>query len=172
MSTKINKSIDPNHIDPGHRGDLDKETFMAWGRLVFGEFGSGSKEAAPPDPKEIARLLRLGKPVPFFVQDWLADLLDAPDDKKIGYDGVSLVLTVDRRAAQKFGTKIRAFQKAFAIQKMMDCGLSLAEAIEKVMPGQREQGYAVWRTAKPFIEYIKAHPERLRMDLEILCRCD
>jgi hypothetical protein len=151
-------------VDPGHRGDLDKETFMAWGKLVFGQPWNQDIDP-PPDLKEIARLLRLGKPIPSFVQDWLADLLDPPRDD--GYDGVRLVLDLDGREAQKFKTKMKAFQKALTIQKVMDCGLTLSQAIDKVMPGQQRQGYTLWKSAEPFIEWIKAHPTEFERILKL-----
>ena len=84
-------------VDPGHRGDLDKEIFMAWGKLVFGEPWRPEKEP-PPDAKEIARILRLGLPVPTFVQDWLADLIDPPLE---GGEEVKFALKRNGRAVQK-----------------------------------------------------------------------
>ena len=61
----------------------DAKVFMAWVRLVYGH----SWSEPPPDPtefaKEIARLLRRGKPIPPFAQAMLADFLDPPP----GYGG-------------------------------------------------------------------------------------
>ena len=145
-------------IDPGHRGDLDTETFGAWGRLVFGGFRE--KELKPPDLKEIARLLRLGKPIPPFMQDWLADLLDPPRDES--YDGFQLILDCDRRAAQKFETKWKDFNKALSIAVAIEGGKSSNEAIDAVMPGRRRQGYAVWKDAQPLLEWLKSNPDVLK----------
>jgi hypothetical protein len=61
---------------------LDEETFFAWRNLIFRAFRKEAppidpnKEGPPLDPKEIARILRLGRPVPAFVQGWFADLID------------------------------------------------------------------------------------------------
>jgi hypothetical protein len=158
--TKHDKTLDPDHIDPGHFSDLDRETFMAWGKLVFGEFWKkDSNLDAPPDLKEIARLLRLGKPVPPTQQAWLADLLDPPSDG-IGYDGFRLILAREGRAAQKFETEWKGFNTAISIAMAMERGKSLNQAIDEVMPGKRRQGYAIWSAAQPWFERCSLLEER------------
>jgi len=134
---------------------MSDESFQAWCRLIlFGE----------PSPKEIARLLRTREPVPEFVQGWLADLLDPPDE---GHDGKRLVLERDGRAAQKFETRIKAFQFALKLQTFLDCNVPLATAIGILMPGQERRAYELWHLAQPFIEWVKSHPGQFELIQEL-----
>jgi hypothetical protein len=126
------------------------------GQTHLGNPWNPEEKNLPPDPKELARLLRLLKPIPGFAQEWLADLIDPHDGL---YDGTRLIFDQDRRAAQKFNTKHEELEKALVIAKVMDCGLTLSEAIEVVMPKQRRQAYAMWKSAEPMVNSIRANPE-------------
>jgi hypothetical protein len=123
--------------------DLDEETFFAWGTLIL--LRASIEELPPPDPKEIARILRLGRQVPTFVQDWLADLIDPPPDS-IGE--LKFVLKRNGRAVQKFETIWKEHQKGLAIMAAMERGKSVTEAIAEIMPGKARQGFRVFESTQ------------------------
>jgi hypothetical protein len=114
-------------------------------RLVYGH----SWSEPPPDPtefaKEIARLLRLGKPIPPFAQAMLADFLDPPQ----GFRGeLSLVFERDGYAARKLKTELRDFRIALKILEAKQKGASTRKAVAEIMPNG---GMRAWVSAKRFM---------------------
>jgi hypothetical protein len=139
----------------------DVETFMAWARLAHGYQWTDP----PPNPTdlamEIARLLRLGEPVPPFAQKWLADFLDPPP----GYEGeLSLVFKYNKRAAQKHKTELKNYRVALDIMAAKQRGLSTREAVAEIMPSG---GMRAWRSARRFLHpwllaRLKARSKKLK----------
>jgi hypothetical protein len=107
---------------------MNDETLMAWGKLALGW------PRPAPDPKEIARLLRLGEPVPEFAQRWLAELFS-------GEGALQLVLKTNGRAAQKYETEQANLRKALEIASAMNRGKTIVEAIREIMPVDERQAY-------------------------------
>jgi hypothetical protein len=132
----------------GEGGDLDEETVFAWRNLIFRAF---IKEAPPLDTKEIARILRLGRPVPAFAQGWLAALIDPPLDRG---EEVKFVLKPNRRAVQKFETKSKELQKGLAIMAAMERGKSVTEAIAEITPERAHQGFRALRSTQRMLKQI------------------
>jgi hypothetical protein len=137
-------------------GDLDEETFLAWGNLVFRPF---VEEVPPPDPREIARILRLGRQVPRFVQDWLADLIDPPPDS-VGE--LKFELKRSGRGARRLETAWNEYQKSLAIRAAMERGKTLSGAISEVMPGKQRQGYRPWKSTQRVFEVIEEVSDKIR----------
>jgi hypothetical protein len=153
-------------VDPGHPGDLDKEIFMAWGKLVFGEPWRPEKEP-PPDAKEIARILRLGLPVPPFVQVWLADLIDPPLE---GGEEVKFVLKRNGRAVQKLETELEKLKKSLAIVSTLQRGKSLTDAINKVMPGKERQAFRALKYALRWFEQFNLLTDQNQLPAHLVAK--
>jgi hypothetical protein len=131
--------------------DEENETEKAWFWVVVSHMGGGKS-----DIKEIARLLRLGQPIPKIAQDFLADLLPP----RGGGEDVKLVLKPhDRRG--KLKRELQEFQKVVQIVAAMNRGKGLTAACEEVMP----QGGG-FRLMKPWREVLEQHPELVGWLLE------
>jgi hypothetical protein len=116
-----------------------EKTLMAWfeicDRATYSTLNA-------KDMEEIARLLDLDCP-PKFARNFLADLIRGDDTTK-------LVPKKNGRVARKDQTIIRKFEVWRKIKAAMAAGKTKTEAIEAVMPGRREQGFAAFKKGEHF----------------------
>jgi hypothetical protein len=132
--------------------DEENETEEAWFWVVFSHMG-GRKS----DLKEIARLLRLGQPIPKIAQNFLADLIDPP---RGGGEDVRLVLKRNDQL-RKLDTALKEYQKVLEIKAAMERGKGVTEAIVEVMPGKERHGFRLWKSALRWREVLEQHREFL-----------
>jgi hypothetical protein len=143
MTGKENVSID--------EAVLDREISVAWARLRFTQlrfdklaYGRPFQAAAtrpPPDIKEIARLLRLRRPPPWWTQDWLADLLDPPAN---GLAEWRLAVKANTKARRQFKKMVGEYQHMHNIVAAKQRGAGTNKAIDEAMGAERQrQGFRI-----------------------------
>ncbi len=131
--------------------DEEKELIEGWLRLVLGPPGFPMEPKAPPNPKEIARLLRLG-PIPEYAQHWLADLFE-PKELPSGFRAI---IKLDARSRQKEAISRRDEHFAVEIWKLEKEGLGTVEAIRTLEgPGNERQGFRKNKAGAPVIKAIE-----------------
>jgi len=110
-------------------------TQLRFDEIVYGRPFRAKATRPPPDINEIARLLRLRQPVPSWVQDWRADLLDPPSS---GLGERRLTVKPHARARRRFKTMASEIQHMHDIVAAMKRGAGTNEAIDEAMgAGQR-----------------------------------
>lgn len=130
------------------RDDIDH--FHAWFKIVFGHSWI---DDSPPDyavmQQEVARLLASGKPVPPFAQEWLADLC-TPRWPGQGRE-THADFRPDGRGTQILRRERREYLEALKILDLLQTGMSINKAIDKIFPGKERRGWEAWESAKRFM---------------------
>jgi hypothetical protein len=129
-------------------------TQLRFDRIVYGRPFRAAATRPPPDIKEIARLLRLRRPLPPFAQDWLADLLDPPAN---GLAEWRLIIKPHTTARRRLKTMAGEYQLMYEIAAAVQRGMGINEAIDEVMgAGRRRQGFRILKATRRDFERLRA----------------
>jgi len=131
-------------------------TQLRFDKIVYGRPFRAAATRPPPDIKEIARLLRLRRPVPPFVQDSLADLLDPPAN---GLAEWRLIIKPHATAQRRFKPMAGDYQLMHEIAAAVQRAMGINEAIDEVMGAERRrQGFRVLKATRRDFERLRAAP--------------